>query len=164
MKRFIFASLVALSILTARPSLGELTQLTEPQTALTAEKPVFSNSRLGAEPQLGPLVSRAFIALGFLSVVTLLAFGLRAKLGQGLGKPKTEDKIKVLCKKALGPKHALLIVDVAGEQLLLAQTTEQVTLLTKLDDVGSLDSRSFAAFLKHADLKDGSSNMQIGGV
>lgn len=158
MKHFFLIIFLVLSVLRAEPCLSEQTQLTEQTPKQTSEKS-SSAQRLGAEPQVAALLSKSLIALGFLSLVTLCAFGLRAKLGNGLGRAKTEDQIKVLSRKSLSPKHALLIVEVSGEQLLLAQTSEQLTLLTKLDE-----DTGFAAFLKQADFKDGKSNLQIGGV
>lgn len=64
--------------------------------------------------------------------VALYAFryfmGKRGASGKGIGSP-----IKVLTTSFIGQKKNLVIVDVAGELLVLGVTAESITCLTKLD-------------------------------
>lgn len=81
-----------------------------------------------------------------LVVIVALAYGLK-KLNLATG---SSNAIKVQAQTALGPKERVVLVDVAGQQYLLGVTSQQVTLIDKLDTPVAIETTSFSQRLKQA--------------
>ena len=84
----------------------------------------------GFQPQL----HRTLQALLMVSCLVLLAFGLYSKFGAKWIGRKVPDSamISIVSRHSFGPRSALLVTEVDGQRFLLAQTNDDIRLLSRL--------------------------------
>ena len=94
------------------------------------EKIKIGSELTGFQPQL----QRTFQALLTVSCLILLAFGAYKKFGPRFfgGKSNETTLISIVSRHPFGPRSALLVADVAGQRFLLAQTNDDLRLLSRL--------------------------------
>ncbi len=109
-------------------------------------------------PQLAPPPGTVDLAGFGLSMIVVLAaivgLGWLYSRSRGL-RSGASDVINVLASRPLGAKERLLLIDVAGQQLLVGMTAAEVRTLHVFDepidvDSGQADTGRFAARLKSA--------------
>ena len=93
--------------------------------------PVLTENKDAKKPS-GNQLHRIMITLGVLATVLGgLTYGLRRYANRGTG-PKSNTKIRVITQHALGPKKSLMIVQVAGESILLGVTDHNISMIKQL--------------------------------
>lgn len=130
----------------ASPTVAGSAQTDEPAQS-NISKSTWSKTSSASAPASDRNSESGRASKGFLYVlgILLLAFALYKKFSGKRGAHALVD-IEVLARKAVSPKHALLIVTVEGERLLLAQGTETLSFVTKLSTSSSFRSE-LAQFL-----------------
>lgn len=95
------------------------------------EIPVLTGAK-DSKKSTGDGVSRILITLGVLTVVLgALIYGLKRWASRRSGKNQN-TKIRVITQHALGPKKSLVIVQVAGESILVGVTDHNISMLKTL--------------------------------
>ncbi|MBI4819592.1 MAG: hypothetical protein HY791_25185 [Deltaproteobacteria bacterium] len=84
-----------------------------------------------------------------LVLLGLITFIVKRKVAPKKG----SEGIDLIADRAFG-RHRLLVVDVAGERLLLSASDRQLVLLTKLRDAASHEVDAFASVLEEKSLRD----------
>jgi flagellar biogenesis protein FliO len=136
------AVLLALSLLLAVPAFAEQpahqTQATE-----TAEKPaaapIKSHAIGSAVPKLAALSEKSMWALGSITLVFLLCAGVYKKVAEKRGLLNNVNLISIVSRKPLGPRQALLLVEVEGQRFFIAQGSETVQLISPINHSAEFD-------------------------
>lgn len=103
---------------------------TLPQTSMRSSWGNSGATKLAEQPSTD-LTSRA--SKGFIYLIGVLLLGVTlAKKFNRKQSSVNQCEIEILAKRALSPKHALVMVEVEGERLLLAQSAENLSFITKL--------------------------------
>ncbi|MFN8392308.1 MAG: flagellar biosynthetic protein FliO [Bdellovibrionota bacterium] len=105
--------------------------------AAAMEKPAAAPKKaVGSEvPKIEALSQKSMLGLGSMMVMFLLAVGAYKKVMEKRGGQPTVNQIQILSKKPVGPRHALLLVEVEGQRFFLAQTAETMNLIAPLEPV-----------------------------
>lgn len=90
------------------------------------------------QPSLSDLFAQVFKGLLYCVATILLGASLYRRFFE---KPaaKADDLIKVLGKRTIAPKTALIIIESAGQKFLLSHTPDQVALLAELNSAPHFD-------------------------
>jgi flagellar protein FliO/FliZ len=88
---------------------------------------------MGESPELGTMLYYKVVGslLLVLAILFLLAYGLK-RWGQVMHKSTGGQRINILARQSLGPKHTLLLVEVLGQTLLLGVSPDAIGLLSTL--------------------------------
>jgi len=82
------------------------------------------------------LLYRTLGSLGVVVAVVLAAAYCFKKIGQFPQKAATSNRIRLLARQSIGPKHHLVMVEAADRLLLLGISPEGIRLLSPLGGVG----------------------------
>ena len=116
----------AMSISAAEVKKAETNKLPEDQI------PVLSAAKTDKKSEGSPIF-RIMMTLGVLAIALgAAAYGMKKMAARGGGKKSQNTRIKVLTSHHLGPKKNLMIVQVAGETILLGVTDNNITMLKTL--------------------------------
>lgn len=97
-----------------------------------AKIPVLTASMSSREHRSGGTTSRLLMSLGLvLTLAIAIGYGAKYWLRKRLGF-QDQTKIQILSQYHLGPKKSLVIVQVAGESLLLGMTDQSINLIKPL--------------------------------
>ncbi len=100
-----------------------------------AEKAQSTKDLVGSEVSgFQPQLHRTLQALLMVSCLVLLGFGLYSKFGAKLIGRKVPESalISIVSRHSFGPRSALLVTDVDGQRFLLAQTNDEIRMLSRL--------------------------------
>lgn len=115
--------------------------LAEEQTATVAPQETAFQQRIRAEqeqllakdvPQVDSLAGQLANGLTFCAAVFFLGLALAKRFRKKQG--DNGSNIQIISRQALSSKSALIVVEVEGKRLLLAESTEQLSLLGNMDE------------------------------
>ncbi len=91
--------------------------------------------------------------MGGLVLVLLLIFALAYIVRKLNLAPSNNGTVKMLASTPLGAKEKLVLVEVGKQQYLLGVSSQQISLIDKLDDPVEVEVHTFASKLKQASAK-----------
>lgn len=108
------------------------------KTAEPASVSALVGNNAESQPSLSDLFARVFKGLLYCVATILLCVSLYRRFFETQA-PKSDELIKLLGKKTIAPKTALLVIETAGQKFLLSQTQDQVALLAELNATQQFD-------------------------
>jgi flagellar biosynthetic protein FliO len=106
--------------------------VTPPPTSFLSDSDPASSSKIHLES--GELFFKMMLSVGLVLGLGAAAFYLSKRVLPRVARAPGKE-IRILETAGLGPRKALHLVEVSGQRLLLASTSENVTLLTSLSEV-----------------------------
>jgi flagellar protein FliO/FliZ len=82
------------------------------------------------------MLSALALVLGLMVVAMYFLRKFMNKTGGGV---ETDELVKIVSTRYLGPKSSIVILDVLGRVVVVGVTNQQISLLTEIDDRESLD-------------------------
>ena len=99
--------------------------------------PQLPSRLIGSQvPDTGSLTQKTMMTLGALSMMFLLVTGTFKRFAAKRNGGKGGASIEVLCRKPVGQRHALLLVEVEGQRFFIGQGSETFTLISELEGDG----------------------------
>ena len=111
---------------------------------------VLSSSTTQATVEREPALTTMSNMLGGLIIVLGLIFLLAYLVKRLKLVPTSHGVLKTLAVTPLGQREKMVLVEVDGQQYLLGVTSQQVTLIDKLDNPIKVEQDSFASRLRQA--------------
>ena len=122
-------------------------------TALLLSVPMSAAAAGGGEggysfaASLAQMLGSLAVVLGLIYLVTHLS---RRWLKGGLGHMGHQNYIRVVETRHMAPKKSLLLVEVAGEYLLLSNSSEGISLIKQIDMLEEIDVLDVHGFKGHS--------------
>jgi flagellar protein FliO/FliZ len=82
------------------------------------------------------MLSALALVLGLMVVAMFFLRKFMSKTGGGV---ESDELVKIVSTRYLGPKSSIVILDVLGRVVVVGVTNQQISLLTEIDDRESLD-------------------------
>jgi flagellar protein FliO/FliZ len=82
------------------------------------------------------MLSAPALVLGLMVVAMFFLRKFMSKTGGGV---ESDELVKIVSTRYLGPKSSIVILDVLGRVVVVGVTNQQISLLTEIDDRESLD-------------------------
>lgn len=114
----------------ARPPSGYLSDVPE-----TRQLPEVSLGKT-----LLSMISGLLVVMGLIGAVV---WAIRRFMGKNFPGMKGGSAIRLLASKPLGPRQAVLLIEVGGEVYLLGQTESEINLISKIESEGAIDRLDF---------------------
>ena len=93
-----------------------------------------------AVPEFGAMAKKTTYSFAALTLLFLLVTGTFKRFAKQRGTTKSEHEIELLARKPVGQRQSLLLVSVSGQRFLLAQGTDEIRLISDLDDEAAFRS------------------------